>query len=290
MSTVGTISGSLATTLSFCGGKKWMTRLGRNGISRSGAGRADGERLEEVSWAAHDVRLGTPTRCGCNAAVVRDVDAILFDAGGILVLPDPTVLGPLLAYYGGDPSIERHHRAHYRAMAVKSAAGQRRDVLGRVRPRLRRGRRRRRAQTVTRPRSRSAAHATRTCGGGRSPRASRALRALHDAGMPIGVVSNASGQIEEVLRRSGVCQVGPGPGVPVRVIIDSHVVGVAKPDPLIFEAALGHFEGIDREPDRVSRRLGDDGHRRRAGGRSAPGPARSRTTTTPAPTSRASGR
>ena len=38
MSTVGTTSGSLATTLSMCGGKKWMTRLGRNGISRTAAG------------------------------------------------------------------------------------------------------------------------------------------------------------------------------------------------------------------------------------------------------------
>ena len=28
-------------------------------------------------------------------------DAVWLDAGGVLVLPDPTVLGPLLAYYGG---------------------------------------------------------------------------------------------------------------------------------------------------------------------------------------------
>ena len=27
-------------------------------------------------------------------------DAIWLDAGGVLVLPDPDVLGPLLAYYG----------------------------------------------------------------------------------------------------------------------------------------------------------------------------------------------
>ena len=39
-------------------------------------------------------------------------DAVLFDAGGVLVLPDPTVLGPLLAYFGGDPSIDAHRRAH----------------------------------------------------------------------------------------------------------------------------------------------------------------------------------
>jgi FMN phosphatase YigB (HAD superfamily) len=176
---------------------------------------------------------------------VRDIDAILFDAGGILVLPDPTVLGPLLAYYGGDPSIERHHRAHYRAMAAKSAAGTGEthwdeydlayvEAVGIAAPD-------REAAMIALGRTRNA-HLWRWP----IPESVNALRALHDAGVPIGVVSNASGQIEEVLRRSGICQVGPGAGVPVRVVIDSHVVGVAKPDPLIFEAALCHFEGIER--------------------------------------------
>ena len=41
----------------------------------------------------------------------------------------------------------------------------------------------------------------------------RACSALAPRGVPMGVVSNASGQIEEVLRRSGVCQVGAGPNV-----------------------------------------------------------------------------
>ena len=40
---------------------------------------------------------------------------------------------------------------------------------------------------------------------------------------------NASGQIEGVLRRMAVCQVGDGAGAPVRCVVDSHVVGVSKP-------------------------------------------------------------
>jgi FMN phosphatase YigB (HAD superfamily) len=32
----------------------------------------------------------------------------------------------------------------------------------------------------------------------------------------------------------------------VRCVIDSHVVGIAKPDPAIFDHALVHFEGIER--------------------------------------------
>ena len=35
---MGAISGSFATTLSSCGGKKWIIRDGGNGISRTGSG------------------------------------------------------------------------------------------------------------------------------------------------------------------------------------------------------------------------------------------------------------
>ena len=61
----------------------------------------------------------------------------------------------------------------------------------------------------------------------------------------MGVVSNASGQIETMLVRE-VCQVGPGDHVEMRCIIDSHVVGVAKPDPAIFDHASPHFAEFDR--------------------------------------------
>jgi putative hydrolase of the HAD superfamily len=79
------------------------------------------------------------------------------------------------------------------------------------------------------------------------PESVRALAELVAQGVPVGVVSNASGQIADVLTRSGVCQVGDGPHTPVRVIIDSHVVGVAKPDPHIFDFALEHFDGMARD-------------------------------------------
>jgi putative hydrolase of the HAD superfamily len=177
--------------------------------------------------------------------MIDGIDAVLFDAGGILVLPDPTVLGPLLAYYGGDPSVERHRRAHYYAMAAKSAAGSAEGwwadydlayvesvgVLPDDRPTA--------AEVLGRTRN---PYLWRWA----IPENARALRALHEAGVPIGVVSNASGQIADVLWRSGVCQIGDGDGAPVRVIVDSHHVGVEKPDPAIFEHALGHFDGIDR--------------------------------------------
>jgi len=64
------------------------------------------------------------------------------------------------------------------------------------------------------------------------------LRTLYDAGLRLGVVSNSDGHVEGELARIKICQVGPGRGVPVRTIIDSTVVGVAKPDPAIFDFAL----------------------------------------------------
>ncbi|MFM2071638.1 MAG: hypothetical protein RLZZ623_1901 [Actinomycetota bacterium] len=176
---------------------------------------------------------------------VDDFDAILFDAGGILVLPDPTVLGPLLAYYGGDPSIEGHRRAHYRAMAAKSLAGATETFWHEYNHTY--------AATVGVPEAdvieaATALEHTRNAYLWRwpIPESVAALHALHAAGMPMGVVSNASGQIEEVLRRSAICQVGIGDGVPVRTVIDSHVVGVSKPDPRIFDPALVHFGEIPR--------------------------------------------
>ena len=171
--------------------------------------------------------------------------AVWLDAGGVLVLPDPTVLAPLLQYYGGSPDIEHHRRAHYAGMAAKSAQGaEERDWrqydLAYVR-------------AVGVP-SRLLDEAAETLGRVRIahlwrwpiPESMAALRQLASSGMPLGVVSNASGQVERSLLLSGVCQVGHGAGVEVRCVIDSHVVGVAKPDPAIFDFAAAHFEGVDR--------------------------------------------
>jgi putative hydrolase of the HAD superfamily len=163
--------------------------------------------------------------------VTKRFDAVLFDAGGVLVLPDPTV-------------IDTHRRAHYAGMKAKSDRSEPEGswsvyddayvaavdvdpvdreeaafVLGRTRsPWLWRW-------TI--------------------PETRAALDALAAAGVPMGVVSNASGQIEATLVRE-VCQIGPGRHVEMRCIVDSHVVGVAKPDPAIFDHALTSFAGFER--------------------------------------------
>ena len=172
-------------------------------------------------------------------------DAVLFDAGGVLVLPDPTVLAPLLAPYGGDPAIASHCRAHYAAMAVKSSARAGaafwseydRAYVESVH-----------VDPAHRDHAAQLLNITRTAQLWRwpIPDSMSALRALAHDRVPMGVVSNASGQIEQELLRSEICQVGEGIGVAMRCVIDSHVVGVAKPDPQIFEHALAFFSEFDR--------------------------------------------
>ena len=178
-------------------------------------------------------------------SLTTPIDAVWLDAGGVLVLPDPTVLGPLLAFYGGDPSIARHRRAHYAGMAAKSLQGaQDADWIEYDRAYVR-------AVGVPDDDVEEAAAVTGHARGAALwrwpiPETLAALGALAAAGVPLGVVSNADGQVERVLARIGVCQVGPGLGTEVRCVVDSTVVGVAKPDPRIFDHAGMHFDGIDR--------------------------------------------
>lgn len=68
------------------------------------------------------------------------------------------------------------------------------------------------------------------------------LRSLVQTGVPIGIVSNSDGTIERRLREMEILQVGQGAGVEVRCVVDSGSVDVEKPDPRIFEYALGTLE------------------------------------------------
>jgi FMN phosphatase YigB (HAD superfamily) len=65
-----------------------------------------------------------------------------------------------------------------------------------------------------------------------------ALARFVAAEMPIAIVSNNDGSASEQMRMFGVCQVGEGSLVTVMAIVDSGTVGVAKPDPAIFTPAL----------------------------------------------------
>lgn len=172
-------------------------------------------------------------------------DAVLFDAGGVLVTPDPAQTAITLAPFGATTDHHRHVRAHWAAIGALEdellAAGDATTVdvpdwtlyreafcrtVGVADDRLD-------AAVVALAAIFSSYLWTHPLAESVS-----ALARLHRAGVPIGVVSNASGQIEHTLRYRGVCQVGPGMGVPVVCVVDSEIVGVAKPDPRIFDSAL----------------------------------------------------
>lgn len=166
-------------------------------------------------------------------------DAVIFDAGGVLVLPDPTVLAPLLSYYGGSEAVEDHRRAHYAGMKAKSdvsASESSWDAYNMAYVRTVG------VDDIDRDEAAEMLDRTRYHQTWRwvIPESRSALDRLAASGIPMGVVSNASGQIEAMLRRS-ICQVGAGAQVAMRVIVDSEVVAVAKPDPRIFDHALPFF-------------------------------------------------
>jgi putative hydrolase of the HAD superfamily len=183
------------------------------------------------------------------------VDAILLDAGGVLIFPSPALLLPPLNAAGVQPSIGDLERAHYRAMADCDQPGREppggqwwREYL---------------QDFVTAcgvPPADAPAVAGDIAGltDGFSwthvgPGVVDALRGIAALGLPLGIVSNSTGEVEQALRRLDVCyapgddagaagrpiEVGAaGRAIEVGAVIDSAVVGVSKPDPAIFALAL----------------------------------------------------
>ena len=181
-----------------------------------------------------------------SALIPGAYDAVIFDAGGVFVLPDPTVIAPLLAPFGGSLDLEQHRRAHYAAMAAKSRADDAESNWQTYNETY--------VATVGVDASMTEIAArlldrTRSADLWRYPIAENvaAIGVLQQHEVPMSVVSNAAGQIEWVLEWAGVCQRGNGPLVAMRTVIDSEVVGIAKPNPKIFEFALVEHAESPRE-------------------------------------------
>ena len=228
--------------------------------------------------------------------------AILLDVGGVMLFPSPDVMLPPLRSAGVDPSPADLIRAHYRAMAdaekfeqqrpvtsgwwaaylcgYVSACGVPADAVAPLADQM--------AQTI---RGFTWTHV--------GPGVREALPAIAALGLPLGIVSNADGEVQKWLSRLGLCYeaspataaldgpagtgptrtgpartgpartelagtgpAGTGPartepartepartgsapqaepaqaGIEVGVVVDSAVVGIAKPDPGIFAIAL----------------------------------------------------
>jgi putative hydrolase of the HAD superfamily len=183
--------------------------------------------------------------------VSSEISAILLDAGGVLVFPQPDLFRPPLAALGVSLDIAAFERAHYQAMVVQDVAAAppvagtwwREYLVGYFA-----------ACGVAEDQCRELATEVAVATMGRAwthvgTGAMAGLRALAALGLPMGVVSNSDGSVQAELRRLGVCYAPDGPqqnaqpnpqpaGVPVGVVVDSGAVGVAKPDPAIFGFAL----------------------------------------------------
>ena len=168
--------------------------------------------------------------------------AVLLDAGGVFVLPDPDrILG---AFARAECSVGREvlADAHYRA-AVRF--GTHIDVEGNWSEAWLDYLQTYVAECGVPPDWREEAHfhidsefADAALWIEPVPASREGLQALADAGVRLGIVSNADGLMAQRLAELELCQVGPGIGVEIECVVDSGNVGVMKPDPRIFEAAV----------------------------------------------------
>lgn len=166
--------------------------------------------------------------------------AVLLDVGGVFMLPDPTAITAALELAGvqvGDGALDEAHYRGVSAFSVDYDTSDPFDWSDYLRAYCR-------ALAIPRDleaeamQHLGAAFALMAAWSKPVPGAKTGLRRLVDTGVPVGIVSNADGTVAALLREHEVLQVGPGPGVAVRCLIDSGEVGVEKPDPRIFRLAL----------------------------------------------------
>lgn len=164
-------------------------------------------------------------------------DAVFLDAGGVLLLPDASVLERELSDAGLEFDPSRFARAHYFGMRATDLDREEEfswwpynhafvDELGIADRDIE-------AARAAVDRAYSAMEWNSVIDG-----ALEAIGKLHEAVAHVAIVSNSDGSVERLLRSLGVI------GEEVETVIDSHIAGVAKPDPRIFELALAAV-GVD---------------------------------------------
>ncbi len=175
------------------------------------------------------------------------VEAVFLDVGGVFHLPDHDLITDALHRAGVAVDRAALDRAHYAGVAALVDWADEEHGIWRAYEEAY-------ATAAGAPPERlddavaelDAAFATKGMWSRVVPGAVDALRGLEAAGFSLAIVSNSDGTLEGRLAAEGICQVGPGRGVPVTIVIDSGAVGVAKPNPAIFDIAL-QATGVARE-------------------------------------------
>jgi putative hydrolase of the HAD superfamily len=167
-----------------------------------------------------------------------NVDVVLLDAGGVLLVPDPAQIVAAFRRFGGTEDVGLVIQAHFRAMGAST----RTDGFDEARWRIYQRELATACGVAAEQCDEASQHwyeATRHVNVWTHPipQAREGLVRLAE-NFRVGIVSNSDGSVENALAVGGLCQAGAGAGVEVEFVIDSHLVGVAKPDPRIFELAL----------------------------------------------------
>jgi FMN phosphatase YigB (HAD superfamily) len=207
----------------------WPVVMGE--IQLAGAGGSGVGIFVAVAYEAHGDR---PTA----------IDAVLLDAGGVLLLPGEQVVSQALAPWV-QIDVDEVDRSYYLAAAALDAA----IAVGANWPGIGQAAQCR-ALGVPEAHIPEATQAlidqiglwTRVL-----PGSTQGLGDLADTDTPLAVVSNSGGTVEKELFDGGVCQVGRGPHTQVVAVIDSYLVGIYKPDPRIFHLGA---KAVDADPGR----------------------------------------
>src|SRR6476619_1521509 len=183
------------------------------------------------------VRLGARYGARVPASSHR-FDAIFLDVGGVLVMPHQDTIAGHFADAGLEVDRELLLEAHYRGVLAIDDAKAGPEEFGDYHREFATAAGIRESDLARGIAVREGVWETTHLWRDPLPWAAEGLAALAALDLPIVIVSNADGTIEQLLANAHICQIGPGPGVEVAGVIDSGAVGVAKPDPAIFRLAL----------------------------------------------------
>ncbi|MGH8980805.1 MAG: HAD family hydrolase, partial [Acidimicrobiales bacterium] len=151
-----------------------------------------------------------------------DVDAVVLDVGGVLLLPDPAAFRTHLSTFGVSPSDEDCARAHYTGMAAIDRLGTASFMHADRAIAAHFGIAEEHHDAAV-----AAIGATYTMPFVPVAGAAEQLLRLHGAGVSLAVVSNGTGAVEEKLAGHGICAVdGAGGLACVEVVVDSARVGL----------------------------------------------------------------
>jgi putative hydrolase of the HAD superfamily len=177
--------------------------------------------------------------------------ALFLDAGGVLVLPDRRLLARALATVGIEINPAAVPSAPYRAVRTmdRTAKAARPTYAAALFTQLGIVPGRAAEALAVWKRLADRARSGEVLWREPTPGAHDAIASFQRAGLPVVIVTNSDGHGEENLSASGFATLP---------VVDSTVVGAAKPDPRIFEIALGRTDVRASEAVHVGDTLGTD--------------------------------